>query len=269
LRLHDDGTLAADDVERLAAELRDPEIVPRAEADERASAFLARHPALRELRRRNVLALKLIDTVMYSGEELAFCDTDVLFLRPFTGLFEQLRETGAGAVFMSDWQNAYSLRSWHLFRHSVLRLPLRANTGLMAFRTAGYDLDLLEWYVARQEFQFCPVWMEQTAWVLLGMREECRIFEPEQIAIPRPGAAPRADRRVALHFTSTVRDLLPLWAPLAGCEEPDPRLPVSIRSAPAGRCRAFNLAVTESRRVLKRTFLGAKVRLLRPGQAPN
>ena len=260
LRLHDDGTLTEEDRQRLAAELRVPEIIPRAEADERAAAFLARHPALREFRRRNVMALKLVDTVMYAGEELAYCDSDILFLRPFTGLYGQLRATGAGALFMKDWQNAFSLRSWHLLRHPELRLPLRTNAGLMAFRTAGFDLDLLEWYVARPEFQFSPVWMEQTAWGLLAMRVGCRVLDPEQAAIPRPGEMPREDRRVALHFTSTVRNLLPLWAPLARGPEPDPRPPVAIRSFPAGRCRAFHLAATESRRVLKRALWRPGVR---------
>jgi hypothetical protein len=253
LRLHDDGTLTDEDRERLAAELAAPEIVPRGEADERVADLLAHHPALRDFRRRNVMALKLLDAVMYSGEELAFCDTDVLFLQSFTGLFGQLRGTGAGALFMNDSQNAYSLRSWHLLRHSMLRLPLRINTGLMVFRTTGFDLDFLEWYVARPEFQFCPAWMEQTALGLLGMRAGCRLLDSEQVAIPEPGPAPRQDRRVALHFTSTVRHLLHLWAPLANREE-DPRPPVALRSLPAGRCRAVNLAVTESRRVLRRTF---------------
>jgi hypothetical protein len=254
LRLHDDGTLTEEDWERLASELRLPVVVPRTEADERAAAFLARHPALREFRRGNVMALKLIDTVMYAGEELAYCDSDILFLRPFTGLYGQLRETGAGAVFMKDWQNAFSLRSWHLLRHPELRLPLRTNAGLMAFQTAGFDLDLLEWYVARPEFQFSPVWMEQTAWGLLAMRVGCRVLDPQQAAIPRPGEVPGDERRVALHFTSTVRNLLPLWAPMARGAEPETRPPVVFRSFPARRCHALHLAATESRRVLKRAL---------------
>lgn len=254
LRLHDDGTLTEEDREHLTSELRAPEIVLRAEADERAATFLARHPALHEFRRGNVMALKLIDTVMYAGEEMAYCDSDILFLRPFTGLYGQLRETGAGAVFMKDWQNAFSLRSWHLLRYPELRLPRRTNAGLMAFRTAGFDLDLLEWYVAKPEFQFSPVWMEQTAWGLLAMRVGCRVLDPRQAAIPRPGEVPRKERRVALHFTSTVRSLLPLWAPLAHGAEPDTRPPVIVRSFPASRCRAFHLAATESRRVLKRAL---------------
>jgi len=40
LRLHDDGSLTGEDRERLAVELRGPEVVSRAAADERAAVFL-------------------------------------------------------------------------------------------------------------------------------------------------------------------------------------------------------------------------------------
>src|SRR6185369_1948831 len=56
LRLHDDGSLTSEDRERLAAALNDPEVVPRAEADERVAEVLARRPALAAFRRRNPLA---------------------------------------------------------------------------------------------------------------------------------------------------------------------------------------------------------------------
>src|SRR5436305_5385576 len=61
LRLHDDGSLTAADLERLAAGLGGPQVVRRAAADERAETFLAHHPALRAFRRANPLALKLVD----------------------------------------------------------------------------------------------------------------------------------------------------------------------------------------------------------------
>ena len=247
LRLHDDGSLTAADRERLAAGLRDPEVVSRAEADERTEVFLARHPALRAFRRGNVMALKLIDAMLYAGDELAYCDSDILFLRPFSGLYH-LRETAAGAMFMSDRQNAYSIRSWHLLRYPGLRLPRRLNAGITAFRAAGFDLDLLEWYVSRPELQFAPVWMEQTAWGLLAGRVGCRLLDPDQVAIPVPGE-PAPEGIVALHFVSPVRSLL---AGYAGRSEVEVREPVAFRSAPARRCRAAGLAWTELRRRLAR-----------------
>ena len=250
LRLHDDGSLTAADCERLGAALGEPAIVPRPAADERVAEVLARRPALAAFRRRNPLALKLVDAVLYAGGELAYCDTDVLFFRRFSGLF-RLPE-GAGALFMHDRQNAYSVRSWHLLRHRRLRLARRVNTGIVVFRTAGYDPDLLEWYLARPEFGFAPVWAEQTAWALLGQAAGCRLLDPAQVAIPVAGEIPAAATAgpVALHFVSPVRALLPLYAPLAAAPPDGP--PVALRSRPAGRCRAPELAVTELARRLRR-----------------
>jgi hypothetical protein len=248
LRLHDDGSLTAEDRERLAAALGTPELVARAAADERVEEILSGRPALAAFRRANPLALKLVDAVLYAEGELAYCDTDVLFLRPFSGLFPP----GAGAVFMSDRQNAYSLRSWHLLGHPKLRLPRKINSGVLQFPTAAWDPDLLEWYLARPEFSFAPVWMEQTAWALLGGRTACQRFDPAQLAIPlrAPAATPLPGELVAFHFVGPVRQLLPEWADRASLS--DGRLPIAIRRVPAGRCGVLGLAATEARRRLRR-----------------
>src|SRR5436305_14292628 len=144
LQVHDDGTLTPADLERLAAGLGEPAVVGRREADERVEALLGERPAARAFRRENPLGLKLLDAALLApGGELAFCDSDVLFLRPFSGLFA-LPE-GAGALFMRDPQNAYSVRSWHLLREPRLRLAARVNSGIIAFRTRLFALDLVEW----------------------------------------------------------------------------------------------------------------------------
>jgi hypothetical protein len=249
LRLHDDGSLTAEDRERLAAALEEPEIITRTEADERVADILKQHPALAAFRRTNPLALKLIDVVQFAGEELAYCDTDILFLRPFTGLFPER----AGTAFMADHQNAYSLRSWHLLLHRRLRLPRHVNSGLIHFPSAAWDPDLLEWYLSRPEFAFAPVWVEQTAWALLGERAGCRLFDPARIRIPEAAGKPGDEREaetVALHFVGPVRDLLGSWAAQATLD--DRRLPAEIGRVAAGRCGVVDLAVTEARRRLGR-----------------
>lgn len=248
LRVHEDGSLGPADRERLARGLGDPEFVPRAEADARVEDLLAGRPALRAFRRRNPLALKLIDIPLLAAEgDLAYCDSDVLFLRPFSGLF-RFPAPETGAVFMSDLQNAYSVRSWHLLTRPRLALPCRVNSGVLLFRTRCFDPDLLEWYLSRPEFGFAPVWIEQTAWALLGQRAGCRLWDPRRLRLPARGETP--GDAVALHFVSPLRGLLSRVLERAADRTGEP--PVAVGTVPARRCRAWDLAWTEARRRLAR-----------------
>lgn len=254
LRIHEDGSLDPQDRERLARGLGDPEFVPRAEADARVEDLLAGRPALRAFRQGNPLALKLIDIPFLSGmeaddglDDLAYCDSDVLFLRPFAGLF-RFPGPETGAVFMSDRQNAYSLRSWHLLARRRLALPCRVNSGVLLFRTRFFDPDLLEWYLSRPEFGFAPVWVEQTAWALLGQRAGCRLWDPRLLRLPEAGEPPGGT--VALHFVSPLRHLLPGFLERAADRTGEP--PVPVGTVPARRCRPWDLALTEARRRLVR-----------------
>jgi hypothetical protein len=255
LRVHDDGTLTGGDLERLAAGLGEPEVVARREADERLAGFLAARPATRAFRERNPLALKLVDAVVLAdgGDALAYCDSDVLFLRRFARLFEV--PPGSGALFMCDPQNAYSVRSWHLVRERRLRLAGRVNSGIIGFRRGSFDPDLVEWFLSRPEYRFAPVWVEQTCWALLGQAAGCRLLDPAAVSIPAPGGAvPPAT--VALHFVSPVRHLLERRrAEAARGEEPgEPGDggPVEVATFPAPRLTAFSLAASEARRRLRR-----------------
>jgi len=251
LGIHEDGSLDEEDRERLARGLGDPEFVPRAEADARVEDLLAGRPALRSFRRENPLALKLIDIPFLAGMEadggLAYCDSDVLFLRPFADLF-RFPGPETGAVFMSDRQNAYSVRSWHLLARPRLALPCRVNSGVLLFRTRCFDPDLLEWYLSRPEFGFAPVWIEQTAWALLGQQAGCRLWDPRLVRLPEPGVD--AGEAVALHFVSPLRGLLPGFLERAGDRAGEP--PVPVGTVPARRCRPWDLALTEARRRLAR-----------------
>lgn len=247
LRLHDDGTLGRDDLDRLEAGLGRFTLVQRAEADERVSELLARRPSLRAFRRENPLALKLIDVVAFAGEELSFCDSDILFVRPFRNLFHL--GGPEGALFMTDIQNAYSIRSWHLLAHPRLHLPVRVNSGIIGYRCAAYDPDLLDWYLARPERRFAPVWVEQTGWALLGGRAGCRLLDPAQVAFPETGGYDD-EAVVALHFVSSLRDRL---APvLERMPDRTGEAPVDIRSLPAARCGPLDLLAAEIRRRLRR-----------------
>lgn len=257
LRLRDDGTLGEAERERLAAALISPvgppSFVSRAEADDVVAPWLARRPSLARFRRDHPLFLKLVDlAIPAAGEEVAYCDADVLFLRPFKNLFRFPSPTD-DALFMSDVQNAYSIRSWHLLRHRRLRLPKKVNSGLILVKTRSFDPDLLEWYLSRPEFHFAPPWIEQTGWALLGAAAGCRLFDPRQIAIPG-SAGPLPSDAVALHFVSPVRGRLAEAVPSALDRRGEP--PVEIRSSPARPLSPLSLAATEARRLARRLRSG-------------
>lgn len=252
LRLHGDGSWTDDDRAALRASFPGSRFVERAEADERMADELARHPALAAFRRRNPLALKLLDAVSWTdGDRVAFVDSDVLFVRRFRGLFD-FPDSRAGAVFMRDSQEAYSARSWHLALHpGRMRLARRVNTGVVLFRKSRYDLDALEWYLSKPAFAFSPGWEEQTGWALLGHRAGCWLYDPGQLGFP-PAAGPLdvGARRelVGLHFITPLRGRLADVPPSPLDDAPAQ----TIRSAPAGRAMPWHLAWIEAGRVLKR-----------------
>jgi hypothetical protein len=249
LRVHDDGSLTAADLERLAAGLDGPEVVSRREADARLADLLAGFPAARAFRAANPLALKLLDVpLLAAGDELAFCDSDILFLRPFRRLFHL--PPAAGALFMFDPKQSYSVRSWHLLAEPRLRLVGNINTGVIAFRRRLFDLDLVEWFLSRPRYNFAPVWAEQTGWALLAQATGPRLLDPEEVGIPVPGREPPAGQ-VALHFVTPLRGLLAHFA--GGCgERAVPAEPTELRSFPAPRLTAAALAAAEIRRRLRR-----------------
>src|SRR5436190_6274625 len=86
LRIHDDGTLTAGD-QALIGEHLGATVVTREEADGFVEPLLRRYPRLSGFRRQNPLALKLIDVALFEADLIRFCDADILFRRPFSGLF--------------------------------------------------------------------------------------------------------------------------------------------------------------------------------------
>lgn len=247
-RLHDDGTLGAADAERLEELLGSVEVIWRADADEQMHALLARRPETAAWRRANPLALKLADALLLGGEEsLVFCDTDVLFLRPFSAGALALGD-GLDAVFMADTQSAYSMRSWQALATPRVRLLRRVNTGLFAVRRAVWDPDLVEWFASRRDLHRTPVWAEQTCWALLGARGRTHLLDERRVVVPRCDGAPGPEV-VAAHFVRSVRHRLAGVAAAA----PDRRgeAPVELASSPARPCRAHHLLADELRRRLE------------------
>jgi hypothetical protein len=248
--VHDDGSLGPEERDRLAGALPGMTLVDRRGADDAIEPLLQRFPNARAFRRRNALALKLLDIpLLAEAPEIACCDTDVLAFRPFSRLFDW-PDPSTTAVFMSDTQNAYAMRPWHLIGTSAIAVPMCVNTGLMMCRTGDHDLDFVEWFLGRQfgVFQRVPGWVEQTCWAALAQRGRCRLYDPSQIRVIRDAGC-LADRDLLIgHFTTRVRTLWPdAREPLPwSCHQ------VAVRTCAPVPLTATRLATEQLRRAVMR-----------------
>jgi hypothetical protein len=251
-RIHDDGTLTSADKQKLAEKLPVLRFVERGFADDRVTQILKKYPACLRYRSRHVLGLKLFDVALFSQEEdLAFCDSDILFFRPFAGLFSW-PDKGVGSLFMQDFQEAYALRPWEMLRH--IALPRRLNSGLFLIRGKYYDLDLIEAVIAHdyRAFEIFPYWLEQTCWGALAWRSNVRFWSPRQLQVIK-NADCLNENMIAGHFTSSVRNLLNKAT--ARIQTGVPVVP--IFTEPMRKLRSHHILVQQTLKSLKRR-LGRK-----------
>jgi len=231
LVIHDDGSLTAADCEALAAEIPGSVIVSRPEADAIVQPLLKRYPICRAYRERHVLALKLIDMALLESDELAYCDSDVFFLRPHTGLFAW-PNAQTGAMFMQDIQDAYSLRPWHVYPIGRIRMPRKTNSGVIFFRRSAYDLDFVEWLLGQPNIKTVldkrAHWIEQTCWAALGWRAGCYVWSARQFIIATKAMTGLSDETVGIHFVAAARSKLDQFGPPSRV-----RAATAIRSIPA------------------------------------
>jgi hypothetical protein len=243
LVVHDDGTLDPQDVVRIEEALPGSRLVSRSESDDRMADVLRHHPVSARFRREHPLGLKLLDTTLMCADPVVrYCDADVMFFRPFSHLFE-LHDSDA--LFMADTHDAYSWRSWEMWRWG-LRVVNRANTGLMAFRTQCFDLDRAEWVLRQPVRQPFRHFIEQTAWAVLAAPLRVRQWAPAHVRIVADGVR-RPESLVAGHFIGPFRHLLD------GLRESDftspSAPPVRLESRPARTIGPVEYGVREAKRL--------------------
>lgn len=244
--IHEDGSLTPEDRERLDRDLQQPLIINRQDADARMAEILRPWPALSRFRRENFWAMKILDVCLLTDDPLiAYCDCDVLFLKPFSDLYSI--PPGAGGIMMQDAQSAYSIRSWHLLRSPSLRLAKDANAGLLCLHRKSIDLPLLESFIAKPFSSTKKYFTEQTCWAILAHAYNFQLYDAHQVAFPSVPVPPEA---VAFHVVGGCRPMMPDLVK----HEPSGSAATALTIHPATRCRFHHLAVYETRRILSRLY---------------
>jgi hypothetical protein len=246
MSIHDDGTLTSEDIHKLISYIPRTQIISRPEGDDLINPQLKNFPNIYKFRCNVPHAIKLIDVALLSPENIAFCDSDILFFRPFKDLF-QLGEQAA-SIFMKDYLEAYSIFPWHLIGKNKLSLPSKINSGLFYMKREVYDLDFVEWFLGQQRFQSKPLHkMEQTCWAALGYRSGMEVWDPHQIVLMRSYMTLDSEM-IAGHFVKEIRHRLNEFADQIN----DPQLltsqPIPVQTMDAEPCDIKGLAMNHFKR---------------------
>ena len=107
LQLHSDGTLSREDKDSILSELGGTmvTIIDSCENASRVLDFLHGRPNCQKFRKNSFWGIEFFDPIFaFPNDPISFyLDADILFLRPFSGLFER-NQVKDGAVFLKDTQ---------------------------------------------------------------------------------------------------------------------------------------------------------------------
>jgi hypothetical protein len=255
--VHDDGSLTADDAAWVTDALSPARFIRKPEADAFVREKLARYPHCRDYRERHPLGLKLFDLPLLAVGRRHLCDSDLLFTRPFRAdaLWDESRFP---YIFLQGEGDAYCLHALEMMRLQVetrgrLRLRSRVNTGWVTVDGAAYDLDFIEYILARPYFAAAVaktnLWLfEQTLYALLGARYGCGVLAPGEIVNASSPRFRPADIAAfsAVHFTTQYRGALDLSLAALEQSPPRPSTQLEVRPAPAYKWAAGLLAIVQT-----------------------
>jgi len=249
LAIHDDGSLTQESADLLASALPNSILVSRHSADAEMADALARFPCMAKARSELPHVLKLCDVTLMHPESaiVRYVDTDVLFQRPFRGLFSDRSAAGA---FMMDSHDSFGAHPADFWPLGPLRLASRLNSGLFWMRRDRVDLERMEYLFKRwgpRRIRRYHGWFEQTVWADQAWRARCSMYDPAQLRTATP-ADTSYHTLTGVHFVTPTRTMLKaaLLAVPSGSGKASPAAIEDVRLCPPkpyGLCAAVFDAV--------------------------
>ncbi len=151
---HDDGTLD-DQMEAIIYQhFPGTLVVRRKVADFIASQKLFAYPRILEFRKKHVMALKLIDTAIWSqNNRIGYLDSDVLFFRYPEKYIQSLKPDTNTNYFNQDIDDAY-ISGADTIKNELGFSPVsRINAGLWTMNKKDLDLDQIERWLQHPFFR--------------------------------------------------------------------------------------------------------------------
>jgi len=186
LQLHTDGSLSQEELDVIHSELDETmlTITDSSKNTSRVLDYLQGRPNCQKIRKDSIWGIEFFDPIYaFPHQPISFyLDADILFLRPFSGLFDRIEVKG-GAIFLKDTRwDAYSFRPWHMLTGKKKPQAVEGiTTGLVFWDKAAIDWDYLEWFLGEHRLHQISEWVMPTAQAGLANRCDAKTVCPKQI----------------------------------------------------------------------------------------
>ena len=252
LLLHTDGSLSMKEMEIALSHFGSQSVRfhDKEQAKQDTLDHLAGRPNCQKLREKSLWGIEFFDPLFSDPSDPIsyYVDADILFVRPFTGLFDS-SVVKDGAVFLRDTQwDAYSLRPWQLLGRGLRPSIVEGiTTALVCWDKSAIDWDYLEWFLSQNKFHRIPEWVMPTAQAGLAKRCQARVVSPTQLPNLYPNAS--IDKETfGVHLLGSYRDE---WRPKVESyakEIPSDQSPTKASFEPCQSRGAFAYATNQAKR---------------------
>ena len=209
LQLHADGSLSQDDKESIHTEL-DGTRLTITDSPKNTSLVLdclQGRPNCQKVRKDSIWGVEFFDPIYaFPDDPISFyLDADILFLRPFSGLFDR-KQVKNGAIFLKDNQwDAYCFRPWQMLKEKKRIQAVKGiTTGLVFWDKRVIDWDYLEWFLGECHLHKIPEWIMPTAQAVLANQCEAKTICARQLPNLYPNAQIYEDT-FGLHLLGSYR----------------------------------------------------------------
>jgi hypothetical protein len=209
LQLHSDGSLSQKDKDSIHSKLTGTTvtITDSSENSSRVLDYLEGRPNCQKFRKDSIWGIEFFDPIFSFPEDPIsfYLDADILFLRPFSRLFDR-NQVKEGAIFLKDIQwDAYSFRPWQMLLGKNKPQAVKGiTTGLVFWDKTAIDWDYLEWFLGENHLHKIPEWIMPTAQAGLANRCDAKTIYPRQITNLYPNAQIHKDT-FGLHLLGSYR----------------------------------------------------------------
>ena len=207
--LHTDGNLSKKEKDCILSHLPDEQVRfsdYNTNYDNTLDALVDR-PNCQRFRKYSIWGIEFFDPLFANPNAPIsyYLDADILFLRPFSGLFDH-SQTEGGAVFLKDTQwDAYCFRPWSLLGLGKKPEVVKGiTTGLVFWDKRAIDWDYLEWFLGASYMHKIPEWIMPTAQAGLANRCNAKTVCPNQITNLYPNAQIHEDT-FGVHLLGSYR----------------------------------------------------------------